>query len=494
MRRLVLAPGALFVLLGLFALFGVPAPVFAADLVLTPATITMPVDKEFSVAVTVDPAGEKINAADGNIIFDKDLLAVVNVSKEGSVFSLWTADPTYSNSDGTIVFSGGSPAGTNKKGTILTITFRGKDPGSAKVSFTKGSVLAADGKGTDVYKSSTEANITITEAAAAPEEEVPDSGEANGPTPLAPVITSNTHPKEENWYATTTAKFDWALPADATGVRWIMTESDNATQEQLQKIKGLATTTTFTGQKDGVAYFYLQFSNDSGWGALSKRKVQSDIAPPAAFEISLSDQGSDKDAPKLKFETQDETSGVDRYEIILGEETVATVRAADLINGGALVPPQEGGPAKVSIKAYDKAGNFTLAQKDLTLPRVEKPAAKGEETAPAQGGGGLLERILAVLFAIIIGGLGAWIWQIRKASARSKARLLARVAEAADKSDRVFSAMREEFEQMVNDFDIQPQLTPHEREFLEQIKEVLDLSEEVIDSSMDELKKTVREL
>jgi hypothetical protein len=61
-----------------------------------------------------------------------------------------------------------------------------------------------------------------------------------------------------------------------------------------------------------------------------------------------------------------------------------------------------------------------------------------------------------------------------------------------EKNDRIFTAMREEFEQMVQDFDEKPQLTPQERDLLEGIKEVLEISEGLLDSSLEELKKEVR--
>jgi hypothetical protein len=52
--------------------------------------------------------------------------------------------------------------------------------------------------------------------------------------------------------------------------------------------------------------------------------------------------------------------------------------------------------------------------------------------------------------------------------------------------------MREEFEQLIQDFDIKPQLTPEERDLLESIKEVLDISEELVDTGIEDLKKQLR--
>jgi hypothetical protein len=54
--------------------------------------------------------------------------------------------------------------------------------------------------------------------------------------------------------------------------------------------------------------------------------------------------------------------------------------------------------------------------------------------------------------------------------------------------------MREEFEQLIHDFDVRPQLTPEERALLENLKEVLDVSEEIVDSDIEELKKLVKNM
>ena len=80
----------------------------------------------------------------------------------------------------------------------------------------------------------------------------------------------------------------------------------------------------------------------------------------------------------------------------------------------------------------------------------------------------------------------------KRRAAEEKTKLLKEVVEIREKNDRIFAAMREEFEQLINDFDVKPQLTPEERVLLEEVKEVLDISEGLIDSSIEELKKMVR--
>ncbi len=474
--------------LGAAVIFGVAifAPLFvsAADLNLTPSAGSHAVGEEFDVKVQVDPGADKVNASDGTVTFDSQLLQATKISKDGSAFSLWTADPAYSNSAGTVTYSGGTPSAFANNGTIITITFKGKAKGSAKVSVTKGSVLAADGKGTDVYKNGGAATYEITDAPAATEST--DSGDgAVGPVPLAPTITSPSYPKEDAWYSTSTGIFLWNVLAEDTDVRLLLSQSEGDTPKTA--LKHIATSSKQSNVLEGISYFYVQLKNDSGWGAVGKRKIQVDLTPPHAFEVALMD-GS---PPKLSFKTDDDLSGMDRYEILLGTAVVATIQAAQLTDGTAPVPPQQGGEASVTVRAYDKANNKQETTKTFKLPKVDKPLAPGE-TAPANTGFWTWERILLILMFMINGALITMLVRWRSQAASDKSRLLHRVAEIGDKTDRVFAAMREEFEQMIRDLDERPQLTPAEREFLENSKEVLDISEDQINTGVAELKLMIR--
>lgn len=468
----------------LVLLFIMPFGASAAQLSFSPASGTFPNGQELTVKVTLDPKGKSVNAADGTISFDASALSVARITKDGSVFSLWTAEPQFSNSAGTISFSGGTPTAFSNSGTVISIVFTPKKEGSAALSFTKGAVLAADGKGTDVYESGSAATLTIGPASEGALEEEGAGGD--GILPIAPIINSSSHSKPENWYGTTTILFSWKPTVDVTGVRTLLSDAETVPATSLEDQK-TATSQIAIAPGDGVWFFHAQYKNEFGWGDQGVRKVQIDTVPPKEFEIRF----VDGDTPSFGVDTVDELSGLDRYEIIFGESTVSTVKAGDITNGLIAIPPQEGGMQKVTIKAIDKAGNVQSAQKDMELPKVIKPT-KGGEPAPVENKIWTLERILTIIFALVIGSLGTSQYYAKKRVEEEKARLLESVLEVRDKNDKVFSAMREEFEQMVNDFDEKPQLTPTERDFLEKIKEVLDISEELVDTSIEDLKKKVR--
>jgi hypothetical protein len=492
MRLRTITHAILFILAVLVS--AVPFAASAAEMSFSPADGKFTTGKEFSIKVLVNPGVDSVNAADGQVSFDKDVLSVSSVSKDGSVFSLWTADPTFSNSAGTIDFSGGTPSAFSKSGTVVTIKFKGKKAGAAKLSFVKGSVLAADGKGTNVYTKGGEATLTIEDGAPEPPKEEappaddPPAGEAfGGSPPIAPTITSTTHPKEENYYATSTVKIDWKVPPDVIGIKMLFTDKDNATPSVV--LKPDVASSSQQNVADGTWYFYLQFKNEAGWGEVGKRKILIDTVLPAEFQFTLNED----DAPKLVMKTTDDLSGMDRYEVYFNDTSVGTVKDTDVDTTGFPIPPQEGGPTKVKVKAYDKAGNIRESEKELTLPLVAKPVkgAKPGEVVQAPGFF-TTERILLIIFAFIIGVLATINFYRNKGVQADRLHVLQEVAFVRDKNDKIFSAMREEFEQMVQDLDEKPQLTPTERELLERIKEVIEVSEEIVDTGMDNLKKTIR--
>ncbi len=471
----------------------VPLFANAAELYFSPATGSFGVGDEFSIKVSVDPKGENVNASDGTVTFDPALASVVSISKDGSVFSLWTADPTFSNSAGTMNFSGGTPSAFATKGTVATIKFKAKAEGELKLGVKEGSVLAADGKGTNVFTAGIESTYTIGPAApkAPPAAPPPPAGGflAGGDPPIAPSITSPTHPKSDSWYATTTAQFTWKPPADATAIRVILSQNEADTPNE--EISNVNEPLTMTASADGVWFLIAQYENEFGWGESGIFKVQMDTTPPLEFDWSFVDSADGTAAPRFTFEATDETSGVDRYQILYGETIAATVRAQDLTDGATPAPATDGGEIKVTIKAFDKAGNSRDVTKDLTLPLIATARARAE-AAVEQPSPWTAERILTIIFAFIIGALSAIMVYTRNQAARDKERLIDRISGMADKFDRIFASMREEFEQMVNDFDEKPQLTPEERDMLEHIKEVIDISEELVDTDMGELKRSVR--
>jgi len=142
-----------FILLAIFSLgFFLPLITNAASLSLLPSSSTISVGNIVSIKVSVNTDGIYINNAEANILFPKDILEVISITKSSSIFTLWVEEPSFTNINGKIIFNGGvpTPGFNGQNGLITTITFRAKKEGSASVLFTDGAVRANDGLGTNV--------------------------------------------------------------------------------------------------------------------------------------------------------------------------------------------------------------------------------------------------------------------------------------------------------------------------------------------------------
>ncbi|MEK7558276.1 MAG: cohesin domain-containing protein [Patescibacteria group bacterium] len=172
----------LLILLAWF--FMVPISAAAqATLFISPASGVYKTSEFFSVLVSVNTGGQPINAASAVVNFDNTLLDVASLGYSQSIFTLWTEEPKFSNAGGTIRFSGGlpSPGYIGANGSILRVTFKPKASGQAPVVFSSGSVLANDGKGTNILDAMRAA--TFSTIVALPRSPAPPA------TPTTPVTT-----------------------------------------------------------------------------------------------------------------------------------------------------------------------------------------------------------------------------------------------------------------------------------------------------------------
>jgi hypothetical protein len=92
---------------------------------------------------------EQINAIDGEVQFDQDMVNIKEVSTGGSIFSIWARTPVFSNNSGKIIFAGGTPNGIKQDGLIFKIIFTAKQEGVATFAVSPNTNLYLnDGQGT----------------------------------------------------------------------------------------------------------------------------------------------------------------------------------------------------------------------------------------------------------------------------------------------------------------------------------------------------------
>ena len=346
----------------------------AASLYFSPSSGSYTIGQTFSVSVYVSSADQAMNAASGIISFPSDKLEVSSLSKTGSIMNLWVQEPLFSNGAGTANFEGIvlNPGFTGQSGKIITLNFKVKSAGAGNLAFSSGSVLANDGKGTNILTGLGSANFNLNVAAKGPQAPESTTPAVSAGVPLAPKISSPTNPNPEKWYNNSNPKFIWTVPSDVTAVRLLYDKyptsqstvlySPAISEKQLENIK------------DGVWYFHAQFKNAQGWGAISHFRFQIDTQPPEPFTIKFIDgQEPENPRPTVIFDTNDSPSGIEYYQIKIGEGGFFITPAAMIKSNPYTLPLQSPGKRTILVQAFDKAGNYTVATEEFVIKAIEAP-------------------------------------------------------------------------------------------------------------------------
>jgi hypothetical protein len=355
------------------AYLGLVAFAEAATMSLSPGTGVYNSNSTFTVRVNVNSSGSSINAAEGTLSYNPKELSVVSVSRTSSIFNLWVTEPSFSNSAGTISFSGGLPSGyTGSAGNIMSVTFRAVGSGPAKVNFSSGSVLANDGKGTNVLTSMNGGTFTIQAAAPTPEaEEVVVEYVAPANTPGMPSVSSPTHGDEKAWHTAKEAVLNWDLPGGVIAVRTLL--DDRATNVPTKVYDTPIRTITLSDLDEGVSYFHVQFKNEDGWGKVAHYRLAVDSEKPTSIDIKQPDD-VDKNNPEqvLEVVVNDVTSDVKRFKVQVdsGEPFELT---RDSATGTVKLPALEPGYHTVIIEAFDEAGNSIIGNYSFSIEAFEPP-------------------------------------------------------------------------------------------------------------------------
>lgn len=348
-----------------------PTLAHAATLNFSPPSGAHAVGTTFSVSVYAESANQAMNAASGVVSFPWDKLEVVFLSKAGSIFSLWPAEPSFSNSGGTVSFEGIvlNPGYTGANGKILTITFKVRNTGTANISFSSGSVLANDGTGTNILDGLRVGSFTLTGAREVPIVPQTDTPVATGNTLN---ITSISHPNQTKWYADNAPEFSWVLPEGTLEVRTLIGKSPTSNPSvsyippiSKKKVDELS---------DGTYYFAVQVRTASDWSAVSRFRVNIDTTPPKPFSVTFPHGSTGwEPQPVVFFNTTDGESGISHYDIKIGSDA-KPVKLAPLTESNPYVlPPQLPGTYTLLVTAIDNAGNVRNGSADFTIEAIDTP-------------------------------------------------------------------------------------------------------------------------
>ena len=486
-----------FILLGVFAHVA-----FAADIAVSPSTGTYSNSQSFTVTIQADPQGQSINAVEATLSFDNTKLAVVSVAKTGSAFSLWTTEPTFSNTLGTIDFGGGSPSPFSSRSTLMTVTFRALEEGSANVLVSSASVLAADGLGTDVYSGSVDAAYTISGAAVPTTEQTPtpvntsedtESSDATitfGEPPRAPEAGSAIFLDPELWYATKDGIFVWELPFDVDALALDIATSGDATPKTIYDPPVEEFVMSDEVLDEGIQYLTMQFKNQVGWGAILHRKLKIDTIAPDQFIIDVRAGNSSSAFPLLKFEAKDDTSGIEKYEMTIADGEVVEITPAEATLG-YLLGELKDGTYTIRITAFDFAGNETESSVPVLITAGWLPPLDlVDETSFWDFFSG--KNLTIILLLLIILALLAYIYVEKKQRKYKEEKLRRETKEIQDQMEKIFSALRDEIYEQINAITKRPRLSKKEKDTVESLNQALEVSETLIEKEIGDVKEILK--
>ncbi len=332
--------------------FALPAKAASksARLYFLPASGTYEVGQNVSVRVSVDTEGQTINAVEDVITFANDTLKVTSFSKASTILNLWIRGPSYNNSTGEITFAGGIlNSEFNGLGRIFIINFKTIAVGHAWVRFSPSAqVLANDGLGTNIFSSTGRAEFTVQKRSSPVP--VPYTEPADAPLELE--ISSLTHPEQDKWYNKKDAVFTWRWQRGITDYSYFIDKKEKGIPNNIGD--GLNTSISYRDIKDGVWYFNIKAKTSEGWGKVFRQKIQVDAAPPDNFRITSKEEFPTINAsPTFYFKAEDDTSGIDYFNVKVDNgEWVSTDRTEYQLSA------QVQGKHQLSVRVYDKAGNF----------------------------------------------------------------------------------------------------------------------------------------
>ncbi|MDA3840416.1 MAG: cohesin domain-containing protein [Patescibacteria group bacterium] len=567
-----------FFVINLLPLFSATVNAAGATLFLSPSSGEYTQGGTITAKVMVNSGGSPgINASEGSLKFDPEYLSVSRLSDSGTIFKLWVTDPTYSNSAGTISYGGGLPgAYTGNAGLIFSIVFNVKKAGNTSVTFSSGSVLAQDGKGTDVvegYGNATYVLIEPKEEEPKPEPTKPEPEEkevVRGILPPKPEINSKTHKEDDVWYSNNDPEFSWKMLAELTGVSISIT--DEAESDPGPIPDGIIETKKFDDVEDGEWYIHVKYQNKAGWGMVAHKKFLVDTKSPILNGVRVDNDGDDNNpSPELVFNASDETSGIAYYELVKGDE-VKTLETGMISNGRYKMDRVDPGEHNIQLIIYDNAQNIASSSIDFFVEPLKSPiisdipniiktneelVIRGKSFYPSvninisigtsdkdikvfttrtdeEGNWSYFHKeklekgnyeiqawivddrgaqsfktskhilvviapsiiesyglVIILILLLIILGLITYIWFIKHKFGEERIRIARETDEAKLKLGEIFTALREEVEELMELADKKTGLSESEKRVKDKLQDALDISEEFIGKEIEDVNKEI---
>lgn len=332
----------------------------------SPSSGQFKVGDSVTINLYIDSTKDTIDAVSGSVSFTQDTLQVTSLSRSGSILNLWTQEPTFSNSSGTINFKGIAlnRGFSGSGGKVLTITFKVIQTGTAYVAHTYGSALANGDQDSSPLSLGGKAQFTIVGADTETDNENNKEADTNKDLPTVSRLTSSTHPDQNKWYTNNSPELSWNLPKKVLEVRAEIGESINS-KPTVSYIPPISEK-KFDDLKDGRHCFNLSLRNAIGWGNISHYCFNIDTAPPKHFIIDYRGNG-------VSFRTVDDLSGLSHYNVNIDGQNILENLVPDAEENFFDTQFLEPGTHTISITAVDKAGNIIVSTKEILVGGISSP-------------------------------------------------------------------------------------------------------------------------
>ena len=328
------------------------------DLYISPRSGTFSVNSIFTVGVYVNTKNQSINTINLNLQFDPKKLAVVKPSGGNSIMGVWVESPVYDNKLGFVKMAGVVPEGVvTSSGLITTVSFKVIAAGESQIYFDKATeILLNDGLGTKASVIFSKSTISLVR---------PLSGGA--------IIYSDTHPFQDIWSNNNNPTFSWDIVAQNILGYSVVLDSKPNTQPPAV-INNSESTVSFDSVNDGIQYLHVRANQENNWTDSAHYQIRVDTVPPVEFKpsISLIDNKDGISQYMVFFNTSDDTSGIDRYEVgVINTKNKTALPVFVQAESPYVLPLDTNKDSKIIVRAFDLAGNTTEAYVSVATNKMK---------------------------------------------------------------------------------------------------------------------------
>lgn len=319
-----------------------------------------------TVTLYVNSEKKITNAIAATMSFDPNLIDITKVISDKAIINYWAQSPMIDKAKGKVIFQGVvfNPAYKGTAGRIVSFNFKAKAPGSFHFHITGFTVLANDGKGSNLATKGVASYVTIT---GKPLEEPKIK------------LASPTHPDQTKWYKKNDVSITWQRGKEVVVAAYAFNKETN-----FQVPESYVTDFSSAIEKgvaNGTWYAHIRAKDKKlGWLPTNHFKINIDTEPPSSNTVTVLARANEAVLPSIRAVAKDSLSGIDYYEVWVGgkmllrNKTVNNYKLKNLAIGRNVI----------EVKAFDRAGNILISKVSAFYNPLRVPAPSPKPTTPTK--------------------------------------------------------------------------------------------------------------